>query len=346
MKLLKPVTAIAVTTLLLITSCSSDTLEDNIDSSLVENQESFSKNDITLNFSPSASTTRTASTPSIFGEINESLRDKGYAIAQVEFYSAVNSPSDKGVINETTIVPIVGASSEDYRTGFRFVPNDARRDNRTNLTYVTVSDFATSANGIASEGVFDAMYDIWENETICNNVSIDKQSFSLATDGLPSSILSLGGDPLGPVADHNVIGFLPDFLFQAIGAPPGVLAVNFSFAFMDENGNMVDANNDGKLDTSHTETWFNDAVNWSFDGAPGTVDINTVSLHEFGHSVGHGHSGTLLASFDENGLFTGEFLQFSPMNVMNASYIGIPLTELSGDDNSIYCENFSAWPYF
>jgi len=53
----------------------------------------------------------------------------------------------------------------------------------------------------------------------------------------------------------------------------------------------------------------------------------------------------LLATFDENGQFTGE-LQFTPTNVMNASYIGIPKTDLSGDDNSIYCENFSAWPWY
>jgi len=310
---------------------------DNQEITSNESSTFFNKDDITLSFkSPS---TKSSSTLSIFQQINASL--DGYEIAQVEIYGA---PTSAGDVDAVTVIPIPSASSTDYRTGFRFFPNDPRRDNRNNLTYVTVSEFATSANGVASEDVFDDMYNIWENETYCNTVSINKQAFSLAAEGLPSTILSFGGEPLGPVADHNIIGFIPDFLFQAIGAPPGVLAVNFSFAFIDENGNRTDTNNDGKFDTSHTETWFNDGVLWSTDGATGTFDINSVALHEFGHSVGHGHSGTLLASFDENGQFTGD-LQYTPRNVMNASYIG-PKTSLSGDDQSIYCENFSAWPYY
>ncbi|KAA1246969.1 hypothetical protein [Aquimarina sp. RZ0] len=338
MKLLKSILAIAVITAMVSSSCTSD-FSENIQE---KSQTSFNKNNITLSVKKSSA--KNAGSLSIFQELNKKLAGKNYEIAQVEIYTAITEAAD---IHAASILPVPGASSVDYRTGFRFIPNDARRDNRTNLTYVTVSEFATSANGIVSEEVFDAMYNIWENETNCNNVAIDKQAFDLATDGLPSTILSLnGGDPLGPIADHNVIGYVPAFIFEEIGAPPGVLAVNFSFAFLDEDGNRTDINNDGKFDTSHTETWFNDSVNWSTDGAPGTVDINSVALHEFGHSVGHGHSGTLLASFDENGQFTGEFLQFSPTNVMNASYIGIPKTDLSGDDNSIYCENFSAWPYY
>jgi len=341
MKLLKPVIALAITTAFAITSCSSENPEDGIS----ETQQSYSKKDVTINFA--SSNGKNGGSIPVFEDINESLKNKGYEIAQVEFYTAINSAADIANIDALSILPVAGASSDDYRTGFRFIPGDSRRDSRTNLSYVTVSEFSTSANGIASEGIFDAMYDIWENETNCNNVSIDKQVFDLTSEGLPSSILGFGGTaPQGPIADHNIIGFLPSFLFEAIGAPPGVLAVNFSFAFLDEEGNRTDSNNDGKFDTSHTETWFNDAVTWSLDGAPGTTDINSVALHEFGHSVGHGHSGVLLASFDEDGQFTGEFLQFSPTNVMNAAYIGIPKTDLSGDDNSIYCENFSAWPWY
>jgi len=332
MKILKTVLAVATTATIII-SCS------NGDEAIIinDNASSFNKNDITLNLESSLA--KSGNTLGIFQQINQGLH--GYEIAEVEIYTAATSAND---VNAVTVIPIPSASSNDYRTGFRFIPNDSRRDNRTNLTYVTVSEFATSGNGVVSEGVFDDMYDIWENETNCNNVDIDKQAFSLAAEGLPSSILSFGGEPLGPVADHNIIGFLPDFLFQSIGAPAGVLAVNFSFAFLDENGNRTDTNFDGKFDTSHTETWFNDGVTWSTDGAAGTFDINSVALHEFGHSVGHGHSGTLLASFDNNGQFTGD-LQYTPRNVMNASYIG-PKTSLSGDDNSIYCENFSAWPYY
>ncbi len=336
MKTIKSMLAIAITAGIAFTSCSTNEEQPTT----VEQTANYSKKNLKFNFNTNIVAKGANTQLSVFQEINKDL--KGYGIAQVEIYNVASTPDDK---NKLTVIPVVDASDE-YRTGFRFIPNDARRDNRDNLTYVTVSDFATSANGIASEQIFDDMYRVWQNETNCNNVSIDKQNFSLATDGLPSSILSFGDAPQGPIADHNVLGYIPPFLFDALDLGANTLAVNFSFGFRDEDGNFTDINGDGKIDLSHTETWFNDGVNWSTDGAePGSVDVATVALHEFGHSLGLGHSGVLLASFDGNGDFTGE-LNFTPVNVMNPSYIGNPKRDLAGDDNSIFCENFSAWPYY
>ena len=340
MKTIKSILTLAVCAGVALTSCSEDQKLDT-------NQEQtvYNKKDLKFSygnaFESFAKNTKKKHRLQVFQDINETL--DGYRIAQVEIYDVAKTPD---AIDNVTVIPIPDASSNEYRTGFRFFPNDPRRNGRDNLTYITVSEFATSTNGVASEQIFDDMYAVWENETNCNNVSIDKQDFSLDINGLPSSILSFGDEPLGPFADNNIIGYIPSFLFDAIGASASTLAVTFTFAFTDENGVSTDINGDGKIDTSHTEIWFNDSVNWSNDGLePGSVDVASVALHEFGHSVGLDHSGTLLATFDNNGQFTGE-LNYVPTNVMNPAYIEKPKRDLAGDDNAIYCENFSAWPYY
>jgi len=242
MKVLNKISAVAFGVAIAMTSCTSDLTEDNV----LETTNSFDQKNLSLGLEKSFSKSASSSLK-IFKGLNENM--KGYQLAQVEIYNVINTPDD---VNTVSVLPIPDASSTDYRTGFRFIPNDPRREGRTNITYVTVSEFSTSANGIASEQIFDDMYDVWENETHCNTVSIDKQAFDLATDGLPSSILSFGGDPLGPLADQNIIGFIPAFLFEALGLGENTLAVNFSFAFRDEDGNVTDVNNDGKIrpDTS------------------------------------------------------------------------------------------------
>ncbi|TCI93788.1 matrixin family metalloprotease [Tenacibaculum sp. M341] len=339
MKTIKSILTIAVTASFMLSSCNSE--EEQLPK---DETQTLSKNDLTFNFKTAKSIQGKGinKTLVVAEDINTKLKD--YGIAQIEIYNQAHNLADKDVL---TVIPIIDASNE-YRTGFRFIPNDPRREGRDNLTYVVVSEFATSPSGIPSEQIFDDMYDVWENASVCNNVAIDKQAFSLATDGFPSTILNLGDGVSSPVADHNVIGYIPAFIFDLIGASStNTLAVNFSFGFRDENGNFTDINGDGKIDLSHTETWFNDNVNWSADGlAPGSVDIASVALHEFGHSLGLGHSGVLIASVNENGQPDGDFLQFSPVNVMNPSYIGNPKRDLAGDDNSIYCEQFSAWPWY
>jgi hypothetical protein len=160
--------------------------------------------------------------------------------------------------------------------------------------------------------------------------------------GNPSLILGIGGPPAeSPLADVSVIGFLPASIFNAIFGSPNVLGVAFSFVFINPATGEPVKTTRGKEDKAFTEVWFNDGFSWSMGAAPGKIDLQSVILHEFGHTLNLGHFG-ILQQFESNGTVK---LVYQPVNTMNALYIGEARNFLGPNDKGNYCEAWGSWPW-
>lgn len=145
-----------------------------------------------------------------------------------------------------------------------------------------------------------------------------------------------GGGPIAfPFLTHA--GFLPRDLFDFLTPNGGdfILGVAFTLIWVDESG-PTDVDNNGKLDVAVREIYYNDEFTWG-DGTNGTIDIETVALHEAGHGLSQAHFGKLHRT-DANGKF-----HFSPRAVMNAGYTGVQRT-LGETDRAGHCSNWASWP--
>jgi hypothetical protein len=71
------------------------------------------------------------------------------------------------------------------------------------------------------------------------------------------------------------------------------LGVAFSFVFIDDNGAQLRQRGARKI--RHLPVWFNNGFTWSI-GVVGKGDLQSVILHEFGHTLNLGHFGILRRS--------------------------------------------------
>lgn len=138
------------------------------------------------------------------------------------------------------------------------------------------------------------------------------------------------------IADVNHAGWMPAVFFDFVAEDGSqfILGVTFTFLLIDENGEFIDTNADGKFDVGLREIYYNDNFFW---GDGNQVDVESIALHEMGHGLSQGHFGK---AFIKN---QGS-LQFAPMAVMNAGYFGGSQTELKGTDNAGHCGIWSNWP--
>jgi hypothetical protein len=109
-----------------------------------------------------------------------------------------------------------------------------------------------------------------------------------------------------------------------------------TFIFDDPvTGLPTDINGDNRLDTALNEVYYNDNFGdpsgdragnpWGIDVLLPGIDVETVALHENGHSLGIGHFGP------------------PPAAVMNPVYAGIRHSPLAVDSAGM-CSVFSSWP--
>jgi len=228
----------------------------------------------------------------------------------------------------------------------RWVTNDNRRnwngDNDLNdLDWLSFTPFAIANGSINTVPIYQSMYNKWETGGSCKTLNIDQTAYNVSM-GNPSLILGIGGPPADqPLADVSVIGFLPAAIFNEIFGSPNVLGVAFSFVFINpETGEPIKTTR-GKEDKAFTEVWFNDGFTWSRGPAAGKIDLESVILHEFGHTLNLGHFG-ILQSFTTNGTTK---LVYQPVNTMNAFYIGESRNFLGPNDKGNYCEAWGSWPW-
>ena len=134
------------------------------------------------------------------------------------------------------------------------------------------------------------------------------------------------GDEAAPgfpfFADIVNAGWYTRALFDAVAPPTGgdfILAFSVTFIFT----TPPDLNGDNYLDTALNEVYYNDNFAWSI--GPAAFDVETVALHENGHSLGIGHFGP------------------PPAAVMNPAYAGVRRSPFPPDHAGMAAV-FGGWP--
>lgn len=205
-------------------------------------------------------------------------------------------------------------------------------DGITNISYYVDDNRPTADVDVsASNNAIDSAMATW-NGIACSDLGIYEIPYDGRGTGFISALLELGGS-YDYVADVVHCGWDVALFDAVFGPDSNVLGVTFTIVFTDEEGNLIDLDNNGKYDVAWREIYFNDAYNWN-NGS--TYDIETVSLHEAGHGLSQAHFGTAFRS--GNGK-----LHFSPRAVMNAAYSGVQ-TSITETDNAGHCSNWSQWP--
>lgn len=243
----------------------------------------------------------------------------------------------------------------DYRTkwtGVRWVPNDPRRHDGTDITWSSDLGDGT-ATGLTwddTQGAISSAMATWDNVK-CSDIPL----VELVSDmdwGLYQLLWATyfpgegyGGGP--PSIDFGVdithAGCLPGEFFDRLygpGASEHILAVAFTFYFVDDDtGLPTDIDNNGQFDTAFAEIYYNNAFLWVWDmnAEYPSMDFESVVLHEAGHGLGQDHFGRFFRTK------ANDRLHWAPLAVMNAGYTGA-LQQLTGTDIGGHCSLWANWP--
>ncbi|HVR98252.1 MAG TPA: matrixin family metalloprotease [Thermoanaerobaculia bacterium] len=220
------------------------------------------------------------------------------------------------------------ASVRIHRQPFRWVTNDERRQTRGGLTYlVDLGDIPSHLNLPAeeAEAAIDRAVQTWGAQSCIRKLSLEKRPDQGGDPDLFDAASGYGEPGGFGAADVVVAGWLPAGFFNSVVPSGGetVVALSVTFIFVGPDGEPTDVDKNGYLDTAVSEIYFNDAFRWTTDPAiQEGLDVESVALHEFGHSLGLGHincSGTAMSS-----VYTGR-------------------TELTPQDHAALCGLWARW---
>lgn len=261
-------------------------------------------------------------------DINAQLAAQGLNIAveQIEFFTIGNGRP----------------SNRIHQQPFRWVANDPRRAAAgIDITYlVDQSDGATTSglSNAQTEAVIDTSMTTWDNEKCLKKVDLVKRSDPGSDPDIFDFFFGFGGFGNPFLADIVSAGWLPRAYFEAVGGPGGgrgILAFSVTFIFLDSSGAPSDINGDNYLDTALNEVYYNDTFGdpgddragnpWGINVALPGIDVETVALHENGHSLELGHFGP------------------PPAAVMNPVYAGMRQSPLKADHAGM-CAVWGSWP--
>ena len=231
------------------------------------------------------------------GALNADLAESGsnLRIGAVEYIKA----GESGELGRTVFFSDHG----NKQLGSDWVPGDPSRGGRTNIT-VLVDNVDITMNSDPGNtllpgedlAAYHSANATWDGVG-CSTIPITDLGDSGVDIGFVQFLFGFGGGPPF-LADVLHAGMLPPLFFEIIGGPGGgdfILGATFTFIFVDGMGNPIDIDNNRKFDTAIREIYYNENFPWAdnpndvpFDG---TVDLESVVLHEMGHGLSQAHFG-------------------------------------------------------
>ena len=253
------------------------------------------------------------------GRISPALISLNEQLAAEDLAIGISAAEWVTVTEASTFGQTVFANARSKQLRHHFVPGDARRGGSNDLFYqVDQLDGATTSGltAVETEAAIDRAIATWDQGTQCSDVTLTKTSDLDLDLGFVQYLLGFGGTP-ARLSDIVHAGRMPGPFFDrlAFGGRHFILAVTFSFGFLDEDRRFTDIDEDGRLDVALREVYYN----------------------ETGHGLSQDHFGKI---FRTN---ANDKLHFAPFAVMNA-IISRQAQTLEASDNGGHCSIWGSWP--
>lgn len=234
-------------------------------------------------------------------------------------------------------------SNRIHQRPFRWVAGDDRRlAQGDDITYLVDQSDGDTTSGLTSgqtESAIDRAMSTWDSEKCLKKVNIVKRADPGYDPDIFDCLVTGNAADCGfPFfADIVHAGWLPRSFFDAAtGLPDDVIAMSVTTVWLEyPGGPPSDINGDNRLDTAWYEVYYNDTFGtpgeprednpWGIDAPLPGVDVESIALHESGHSLGVGHFGP------------------PPLAVMNPAYGGLRQSPYRIDHASM-CTVWASWP--